>query len=439
MFNLVGRTMRFSLFITTSVQRLFPRSFCSSPAASDNSFTVSYLIDSCGFPPDKAISASKYLKLKTSDRADSVIAFLKNQGFTKTKIAHLVPKYPVVLRCNPEKNLLPKFEFLSSIGLLDSDIVKLVVARPVTLGRSLKNHIEPAFNLLRVCLVGCNGMTNEWNELIACLYEIDSQVLPISDSFEGTLERRCSRKERNQKKKKGLSTEWFVRVLKECESLLNAPFLSAQQPNCRSLITSESPIPLLKLFLPTKHGIRDLIQSNDKTLTAIKICPQILVWNSQANMAPNIQLLRDFGVLGSSILFLLTYQPKVFLTPTSHFKKGVQQVVEMGFDPLKTSFMLGVHVIRSVSKSTWEKKMETYEKWGWSKDQILVAFRAKPWCMMMSVEKIDKVMEFLVKKMGLETSAIAKNCVLISHSMEKMIIPRSLVYRYCLENGLIKR
>ncbi|KAL4571615.1 hypothetical protein LXL04_018378 [Taraxacum kok-saghyz] len=313
------------------IHRQFPRSLCSSPAASDNSFTVSYLVDSCGFPPDKAISASKYLKFKTSDRADSVIAFLKNQGFTKTQIAHLVPKYPVVLRCNPEKNLLPKFEFLSSIGLSDSDIVKLVIARPITLGRSLKNHIEPAFNLLR-----------------------------------------------------------------------------------------------------------DLIQSNDKTLTAIKNCPQILVWNSKANIAPNIQLLRDFGVPGSSILFLLTYQPKVFLTPTSHFKKGVQQVMEMGFDPLKTSFMLGIHVIRSVSKSTWEKKMETYEKWGWSKDQILVAFRAKPWCMMMSVEKIDKVMEFLVNKMGLETSAIAKNCVLISHSMENRIIPRSLVYRYCLENGLIK-
>ncbi|KAI3782456.1 hypothetical protein L2E82_12503 [Cichorium intybus] len=68
MFNLVGKNLTFSAF-KTSVHRLFPCSLCSSQAASDNSFRVSYLIDSCGIPPDKAISASKYLKFKTADRA----------------------------------------------------------------------------------------------------------------------------------------------------------------------------------------------------------------------------------------------------------------------------------------------------------------------------------------------------------------------------------
>ncbi|KAI3782449.1 hypothetical protein L2E82_12496 [Cichorium intybus] len=330
MLNLFAKNLAFSVFKTTSFHRLFPRSSCSSPSVSHNSFAFSYLIDSCGFPPDKAISASKYLKFKTSDRADSVIAFLKNRGFTEAQISHLVRLYPMTLQYHPEKNLLPKFEFLSSIGLSHSDIFKLLTGKSNILGRSLKNHIEPTYNLLR-----------------------------------------------------------------------------------------------------------DLLQSNDRTLIAIRRCFWVLDWDFHANMIPNMQILRDVGLPGSKMLYLLTYQPRDFLGSTDQFKKTVEEVVEMGIDPLKITFMLAVHALRSMSKSTWDKKMETYEKWGWSKDEILVAFKTNPWCMMISEEKIDKVMDFLVNKMRFETSIVTNNFALVSLSMEKRIIPRSLVYQYCLDNGLM--
>ncbi|KAI3782460.1 hypothetical protein L2E82_12507 [Cichorium intybus] len=332
MFSLVSRNLTSSMSKITSVHRLFRQcSSCSSPAASANSFTVSYLIKSCGFPPDKAISASKFLNIKSPDRPDSVIAFFKNQGFTETQISHLVRKFPVALTCNPETNLLPKFEFLSSIGLSDSDIVKLLTARPKALGRSLKNHIQPTLYLLK-----------------------------------------------------------------------------------------------------------DLLQSNDRTLIAIRRCAWVLDKSFQAIVIPNMQLLRDVGMPGSKMLYVLTYHPRDISDNKEQFKKAVEEVVEMGFDPLKTNFMSAVHAIRSMSKSTWEKKMETYEKWAWSKAQILVAFMTNPWCMMKSDEKINKVMDYLVNKMEFEASIIANNSMLISLSMKKRIIPRCLVYQYCLDNGLIK-
>ncbi|KAL7586184.1 hypothetical protein Lser_V15G38528 [Lactuca serriola] len=332
MFNLIGRNLTFCVSKTTSFHRLFPRLSSSSPAAaSDNSFAVSYLIDLCGFPPDKAISASKYLKFKTPDRADSVIAFFKDQGFTETQISYMVGKFPLALACHPEKNLLPKFEFLNSIGLSDSDIIKLFTARPSFLSRSLKHHVEPTVSFLR-----------------------------------------------------------------------------------------------------------NLFQSNDRLLIAIRRCA--LIWNSnfKADVIPNMQILCDVGVPRLQMLNLLTYYPRDFLVTTDQFKKAVDDVVEMGFDPLISSFMVAVHAVRSMSKSTWEKKMETYENWGLSKTQILLAFRINPWCMKASKEKIDKVMDYLVNKMGFETTVIVKNPGVISMSLEKRIIPRCLVYKYCLDNGLMK-
>ncbi|KAI3801409.1 hypothetical protein L1987_29514 [Smallanthus sonchifolius] len=341
MFNLIPKNLPFSVLKTTSIRKTLHRSLSSSssstltsnPNASPiaNSFTVSYLIDSCGFPPDKAISASKYLNFKSPNKADSVIQFFKNQGFTESQVSQLIRKFPLALSCNPQKNLLPKFEFLSSLGLSSPDIVKLLTARPKSLGRSLKNHLEPSMSLLR-----------------------------------------------------------------------------------------------------------DLLQSDDRTLIAIKRCAWVLDWDFQSNMIPNMQLLRDVGVPGTKMLYMLTYQPRDFLVNTEQFKNVVEEVVEMGFDPTKTSFMLAVHAIRSMTKATWDKKMETYGKWGWSKDEILLAFRTDPWCMMKSEEKIDTVMDYLVNKMGFETSVVAKNSLLISLSMERRIVPRCLVFEYCLKKGLVK-
>ncbi|KVI12022.1 Mitochodrial transcription termination factor-related protein [Cynara cardunculus var. scolymus] len=268
MFNLVSRNLTISVLKTTSIHGVFARSLSSSPAASNpdsvkfskiqHSFTVSYLIESCGFPPEKAISASKYLNFKTPDRADSVIAFFKNQGFTEPQIYHLVRKFPMALTCNPQTNLLPKFEFLSSIGLSDAEIVKLVTARPKSLGRSLKNHLKPTFKLLK-----------------------------------------------------------------------------------------------------------DLLQSNDRTLIAIKRCAWVLDWDFQSNMVPNMEYLRDVGVPGSKMLYVLTYQPRDFLVSNEQFKMVVEEIVEMGFDPLKTNFMLAIHALSwwlKCSESTFIDRLRRYEK-----------------------------------------------------------------------------
>ncbi|KAF5794088.1 putative transcription regulator mTERF family [Helianthus annuus] len=97
----------------------------------------------------------------------------------------------------------------------------------------------------------------------------------------------------------------------------------------------------------------------------------------------------------------------------------------------------GWGLIRPRRVLCWDKKMGTYEKWGWSKDEILMAFRTDPWCMMKSEEKIDTVMDYLVNKMGFETSVVAKNSLLISLSMEKRIILRCVVFEYCLKKGLV--
>ncbi|CAL5395651.1 unnamed protein product [Camellia sinensis] len=149
--------------------------------------------------------------------------------------------------------------------------------------------------------------------------------------------------------------------------------------------------------------------------------------------------MRQHGVPESKVVFLLTTQPRSFIMKPDEFKKIIYEVKEMGFDPSRKHFVLAVHALTSMSKSTWQRKVEVYGKWGWSEEQTILAFGKNPWCMMASEEKIMAVMNFYVNTMGWESSRIARRPKWISLSLEKRIIPRCSVVQVLLSKGLIDK
>lgn len=344
MFNFICRTfpnIRANNVRTSPLHKLLyihhhPLSSSPSPTvksiSSEHSFTISYLINSCGFTQEKALAASKYTNFENPARADSVLVFFKKHGFTQTQISNLVKKFPPVLLCDPDKTLLPKIKFFKSIGLSNEELTKILTGVPYILKRSLDKQIIPTFNFFK-----------------------------------------------------------------------------------------------------------SLVQSNEKAIQAIKRFATLLGYDLQTHVAPNIETLKQFGVPESNIMFLLTYQPRAFLVDPDKFRKTVDEVKEMGFDPMRMKFALAIHALRAMTKPTWEKKVEAYKKWGWSEDEILIAFGKHPWCMMVSEDKILGIMEFLVNKMGWESSVLAKRPGLMSLSLSKRIIPRCSVYEVMLSKGLIKK
>ncbi|PSR85147.1 Transcription termination factor like [Actinidia chinensis var. chinensis] len=296
-----------------------------------HSFTVNYLINSCGFSPEKSLSASKYVKFETPDKPDSVLRFFETHEFTKTQISRIIRKLPRLLVCDPESTLLPKLEFLKSKGISSTDVAKMVSISPFFMKRSLENKIIPSF----------------------------------------------------------------------------------------ILFTS-------------------LFRSEEKTITAIKRCPSLLLHDQHFTVAPNIENLQEANVPIANIMYLLANQPRVFFASSNRFREIVKEVETMGFNPLKLSFVTAVHALRSMTKSIWEKKFDVYKNWGWTEDEILKAFRMHPWCMTVSEDKINRVMEFWVNKMGWKSSLLARRPKLLSQSLEKRIVPRCAVYQIMLSKGLIK-
>jgi mTERF domain-containing protein len=110
----------------------------------------------------------------------------------------------------------------------------------------------------------------------------------------------------------------------------------------------------------------------------------------------------------------------------------------MGFDPLKSNFVLALKVIVRMDKETWESKLKIFERWGWSKDICLSAFQKYPLYMVTSDMKILKIMSFLVNDMGFTPEDIARRPGILNRNLEKTLIPRCLVVKILKSRGLIK-
>ncbi|KAJ7980235.1 Transcription termination factor like [Quillaja saponaria] len=304
---------------------------CFSSSSNGQSFTVSYLINKCGFSPETAASATKYVYFENPEKPDSVIQFFRDHGFSETQISNFIRRRPRLLLSNPEKSLLPKLEFFKSKGLLSSDVAKIISSYANILHRSLEKQIIPSFDFF-------------------------------------------------------------------------------------------------KKFL----------QSDSNTIQAVKRFKEILASDVDTSAAPNIELLRENRVPELHIITTLKYQPRALMMNSKRFEEIVEEVKEMGFNPLRLKFMVAVIAMTSMSKSTRARKADVYKRWGWSDNDVLAAFGRCPWCMMASEDKIDGVMDFLVKKLDVDASCIAKHPQVMTLSLDKRIIPRGSVIQVLLSKGLLK-
>lgn len=192
-------------------------------------------------------------------------------------------------------------------------------------------------------------------------------------------------------------------------------------------------------IIPSYNFLKTVVLSDDKIVSALKRTTWIFLKDYKTTLVPNISFLTEMGVPQKSVTLLLAHFPETMMQKHEEFCRTVMEVAEMGFHPKKTVFVLAVHAISGKgNKSIWERCFEVYRKWGWPKDDILEAFRRHPHCIMLSEEKINKNMEFLVKKMGWPSKMIVRLPVVLFFSLEKRIVPRCSVVQVLLSKGLVK-
>ncbi|KAL7151186.1 hypothetical protein ABFS83_04G014600 [Erythranthe nasuta] len=294
---------------------------------------ISYLVNSCGLSAENAVSASKKVHFDGPNKPDSVLEFLKKQGFSKSQIGELVAKHPQVLVSNPNKSLLLKIDFfLQLTGISEKDFLTTVASNPQFLARNLNRRVGPVYDYL---------------ENIIGSVKVQTLLRRGSWTFNLDLENK---------------------------------------------------------------------------------------------LIPHVDFLRKLGVPPNCIELALFHCPGIFWSNQVEFTKIVEEVRQMGFDPSKSMFIVAIHTRSGKGNlALWDKCYEAYIKWGWSKDDIDMAFRKHPGCMLLSERKISKVLDFLVNKVGRDSRSVALSPYVLFYNLEKRTIPRCSVVHFLYLKGLVKK
>jgi len=123
--------------------------FSSSSSSQNDNFTVNYLIQSLDLSPKTASKLSKRVHLSDSHNPDSVLSLFKSYGFSNSQLSTLFKTYPRLLSFDPNKTILPKFNFLLSKGASNSDLVHIITRNPLMLSHSLENTITPCYDFIK--------------------------------------------------------------------------------------------------------------------------------------------------------------------------------------------------------------------------------------------------------------------------------------------------
>jgi mTERF domain-containing protein len=141
-------------------------------------------------------------------------------------------------------------------------------------------------------------------------------------------------------------------------------------------VSSSDPITILSLnpflfkssikkrLIPGYDFLKSVLLVDEKVLKTFKRSPRACLGDVTNTMAPNISLLRQLGAPPSTISFLVTNYPSSAFIKHTKFVEAVHQVMEMGFDPMKTAFVEAIQVLLKMSKPKLESKLELYKRWG---------------------------------------------------------------------------
>ncbi|XP_078150282.1 transcription termination factor MTEF1, chloroplastic-like isoform X2 [Carex rostrata] len=114
----------------------------SAPLANPH-FSIEYLIQSCGLPSDKAIRASKKIQhLKSPDKPDSVLQFLRQTGISESDITTSVLRNPLILCSSVEKIWRPNVAKLQEVGISIEDISCMVSHSPLAFKSNFVSKVD---------------------------------------------------------------------------------------------------------------------------------------------------------------------------------------------------------------------------------------------------------------------------------------------------------
>ena len=116
---------RFTELKTSTFRHCLQNHHLSSFSTSPSSKTVDYLVHSCGLSLKTTQTLDKKINLTTTKKPDLVLSVLRSYEMSNAHVVEIVYRVPSILKCDADKTLKPKTDFLHSLEFSGPEIVKI--------------------------------------------------------------------------------------------------------------------------------------------------------------------------------------------------------------------------------------------------------------------------------------------------------------------------
>lgn len=173
-------------------------------------------------------------------------------------------------------------------------------------------------------------------------------------------------------------------------------------------------------------------------MKACKRAPWLIRRDIEKVVVPVISELKAFGIPDKRIVQIFLNYPLVVSQPVCVVTEGLSKLKSLGMNPDTMTFINGLAAMVTMKKTTWDRKMQLYMSFGWSEEDVLLAFARQSTCMMISDEKIKKMMGFFKDTLNWDSIMMVKRVALLTVSLENRILPRCAVMELLGKKGLWK-
>lgn len=274
------------------------------------------LVHKHNFAPEFASRvASKLTHVKNPENAGLVLSFLKESGFSDSRLEKMVKYTPRFVSASLEDRIKPKIKFFQEMGLSSDDIVKTISGHPGILELSLKNNIIPSLSLLKRLL----GSDHEAARVI----RMAPRILPTN--LENTVLRN-------------------VEFMKSC---------GVPMERIRIILTSFPSSFLLKPEVVRKSAEKaEEMGINASSNSFIYAVPTIASMSSET-LELKLEAFRSLGFSDSDIMIMFRNSPQVFAVSMEKIKK----ITELLLDTRKYTISSIVMYPKSLQSSIEKRYM----------------------------------------------------------------------------------
>ncbi|XP_078441580.1 uncharacterized protein LOC144711445 [Wolffia australiana] len=249
-------------------------------------------------------------------------------------------------------------------------------------------------------------------------------------------------------RREGLSPSHLRRLVVSMPKLLLASPDKTLEPKIRALRSAG--------FSPAELG--ELVTANPNALRVRDVIPKIEFWRKllgskqkflklarnvhllsrriDGDGTPILSFLRRIGMPDPHIAMILERRPRLVSSRLKRIELIAEQVQNLGVSPGSRTFVEAFSTVSNLSQATLESKSSLLLGYGWSRDDLLRAFRQFPIVLRLSEGKLRVAMDFLIKEAGYEPSYVARKAVLLGYSIDRRLKPRFYVLRFLKEKGL---